>query len=287
MRERIYNLWQTKIKKNRNTIAIAAVVLVLVFALWGPELIAGYKDRKVLNQITAETVENESEGYRYSMNSNQKLYLLSKCLDNQVLPESELSTMTDVASGGVDYEELTGTYALVVNYQGPSEKEITEEEIFEVCSREMENLHTLGIIPESVREISASAYTAVLYSAIDVLEPRNNIAVWKVSLSTDVQNADKANRMIDAYIDADSGKVYEFYVRTEGTWAQMQPDAMVQAWSNYLGLSSLTACETINPLSETTQNVKKYTVPGTDDGNTTVTLGFYEGINELFLKIEK
>lgn len=274
-------------KQNIDAAVIALVVVVLIFALWGPEAIAKYKDKGLLNQITVEAVENESEGYRYTMSSNEKLYLLSKCLDNQVLPESELSSMTSADPAGVDYEELTGTYAFVVNYQGPSDKEITEEEIYEICNRELEELHELGVIPQSVREVSAQAYTAVLYSAIDVLEPRNNIAVWKVSLSTDVQNADKANRMIDVYIDADTGKIYEFYVRTEGTWAEMDPDAIVTAWSSYLGLKNLEACETTTPLLETTQNIKKYTIPCVDDDTTTVTLGFYEGINELFLKIQK
>lgn len=275
-----------KKEQKLNAAVIAVAVVVLVFALWGPEALAKYKDRGLLNRITVEPVENESEGYRYSMSSNEKLYLLSKCLDNQVLPESELSAAAKEETD-VDYEELTGTYAFVVNYQGPSDKEITEEEIFDVCNRELEELHVLGVIPESVREVSAEAYTAVLYSAIDVLEPRNNLAVWKVSLSTDVQNADKANRMIDVYIDADTGKIYEFYVRTEGTWEELQPEEIVHAWGDYLGLTGLQPYETVNPLYEETDHIVKYAVPATEDGSTAVTLGFYEGINELFLKIEK
>lgn len=275
-----------KKEQKLNAAVIAVAVVVLVFALWGPEALAKYKDRGLLNRITVEPVENESEGYRYSMSSNEKLYLLSKCLDNQVLPESELSAAAKEETD-VDYEELTGTYAFVVNYQGPSDKEITEEEIFDVCNRELEELHRLGVIPESVREVSAEAYTAVLYSAIDVLEPRNNLAVWKVSLSTDVQNADKANRMIDVYIDADTGKIYEFYVRTEGTWEELQPEEIVHAWGDYLGLTGLQPYETVNPLYEGTDHIVKYAVPATEDGSTAVTLGFYEGINELFLKIEK
>lgn len=276
-----------KRKVNVDRAIICTAAAVLIFAIWGPESIAGYSDKRVLNQITVEPIENESEGYRYSMNSNEKLYLLSKCLNNRVLPESDFSAMTRVDDINIDFEELAGTYAFVQNYQEPSDKELTESEIYEVCNRELEKLHELGVIPESVREVSAAAYTAVLYSAIDVLEPRNNVAVWKVSLSTDIQNADKANRLIDAYIDADTGKIYEFYVRTEGKWDEMKPGTMVQAWSDYIGLYNLEPCEAINPLTETTTNVQKYTVPGGDNEDTIVTMGFYEGINELFLKIEK
>lgn len=286
-----------KRKINRERMMVILAVAVAIFALWGPEAVAGYKDRGLLNQIKAEPVESGSEGYRYSMNSNEKLYLLSKCLDNRTVPESEFSALTRVEDEGIDYGELTGTYAFVLNHQGPSDKEVTEEQIYDVCNRELERLHELGIIPQSVREVSADSYTAVLYSAIDVLEPRNNVAVWKVSLSTNVQNADKANRLIDAYVDAGTGKIYEFYVRTEGTWADMQPDTIVQSFSDYLGLYGLKKSETADTLTETTSNIEKYMVPGmtngggnaleTTDGMTTLTLGFYEGINELFLKVEK
>lgn len=287
-----------KRKLNREKLMVILAALVVLFALWGPETVAGYQDKGLLNQIRVETVESGSEGYRYSMNSNEKVYLLSKCLDNRTVPESEFSSLTRVEDDeNIDYEGLTGTYAFVLNHQGPSDKEVTEEQIYDVCNRELEKLHELGIIPESVREVSADSYTAVLYSAIDVLEPRNNVAIWKVSLSTNVQNADKANRLIDAYVDAGTGKIYEFYVRTEGTWADMQPDSIMGSFSEYLGLYGLEKSERLDTLTETTSNIEKYTVPGMvngsgsaieeADGMTTLTLGFYEGINELFLKVEK
>lgn len=45
--------------------------------------------------------------------------------------------------------------------------------------------------------------------------------------------------------------------------------------------------ESENPLLETTPYFKKYVFEGMDGANTVVTVGFYEGINELFLKISK
>ncbi|MCM1044231.1 MAG: hypothetical protein NC417_01865 [Candidatus Gastranaerophilales bacterium] len=270
-----------------NIIVVAVALVALLFSIWGPEKLAMYQDRGVLNQISVEAVEHGREGYRYTLSSNEKLYILSKCLNNQVRPESELSSLTRVEVSDVDYEELTGTYAFVVNRQGPSDMEITEEEIFEICNQELETLKELGILPDGVKKMSASSYNAELYSAIDVLEPRNNMAVWKISLSTDVQNADKANRLLDAYVDADTGKIYEFYVRTGKSWNDMEPDGIAEAWSEYLGLEGMEAYEAANPLSETTQYFEKYRFPGIDEGNTVMTIGFYEGINEFFLKIEK
>lgn len=262
-------------------------MVVLAAAIWGPEKLSRYKDKSTLYQITVEEVEDESAGYRYTMNSNEKLYILAKCLNNQVIPESELSAKIN-SEQGVEYEELTGTYAFVVNHRGPSEKEITDKEIYEICNQQLKQLKELGILPDTVKEVKAASYSAVLYSAIDVLEPRNNLSVWKVSLSTSQQNADKSNRLLDAYIDADTGKIYEFYVRTEiSSWNDIKPDEMIALWSEYMGLTVWEDYEDVNPLLENTPYYEKYKFAGVDEENTVVTIGFYEGINELFLKITK
>lgn len=266
---------------------IVIAVIVLCVSIWGPEWLVRYRDRSTLNQITAEAVEDIGEGYRYSLNSNEKLYILSKCLTNQVLPESEASTMTKVTED-VDYDSLTGNYAFVVNHQGPSDKEITDEQIYERCNTELEELQALGVLPDTVHDISADTHSAVLYSAIDVLEPRNNLSVWKISLKTGQQNANKEGCLLDAYIDADTGKIYEFYVRTiESTWETIDAGAVAESWGAYLGLSGQEAYEDDNPLLETTSDYKKYRFPGLNEGSTVVTIGFYEGINELFLKISR
>ena len=148
-------------------------------------------------------------------------------------------------------------------------------------------LKEMGILPETLKEVDGRGYEAVLYSAIDVLEPRNNVAVWKVSFSMNKRNVDRSNRLIDAYLDADDGKIYEFYARTDRTWEDIDADEMMEKWSGYMGLESPEPYETDNPLSEATPYYKKYVFSGMDGERTIVTIGFYEGINELFLKISK
>lgn len=277
-------------RKNNKKILIPVLValVILVIAIWGPEKLAAYQDRLTLNHVTAEKVENLSEGYRYSLSNNEKMYILAKCLNNQMVAESEMSALTKVENTeNVDYPELTGSYAFVVNRQGPSEQEITEENLFKICNKELEEFKKLGILSDTVKEMGASSYNAVLYSAIDVLEPRNNLSVWKVSLSTSYQNVNKKNRVLDVYVDAETGKIYEFYVRTDKVWSDMDPDTMVGKWAAHMGLTGQEEYEDSNPLLETTPNFKKYKFPGMDESNTIVTIGFYEGINELFLKVSK
>lgn len=272
-------------RKRRDLTIVLLTALLLLASIFGPEQMARYKDRGMLYEITVEETESGNAGYYYTLSSNQKLYLLSECLSHQVLPESELSAMTRGTSFGVDYEELMGTYAFVVNHQGPSGQEITDEQIYEICNRELQELKNREVLPEAVRDVDASSYNAVLYSAIDVLEPKNNMSVWKVSLSTSQQNADKTNRLIDTYIDAETGKIYGFYARTETAWSELDPDQIVEEWGGYLGLTGREDYESVNPLLETTPNYRKYRFPGMEDQSTVVTVGFYEGIKELFLKL--
>lgn len=269
----------------RNLALFAAAIAVMLISVWGPEALAIYMDRNVLNQIRVSETEAEGAGYRYQLSSREKLFILSRCLNSQIQPESEQSAL--MREEKTDYQDLTGSYAFVRNHKGPVGKEITGGEIYDVCSRELLTLKELGILPKKIKEVEKTAYDAALYSAIDVLEPRNNVAVWKVSLSGGKKNAGKADRLMDAYVDADSGKIYEFYIRTPLKWEELDSDKLIEAWSSYMGLPKPETYETDNPLLETTPNFKKYVFDGMGEERTIVTVGFYEGINELFLKISK
>ncbi len=262
-------------------------VSIAAAAVWGPEALANYRDGNVLNRIHVRETETGTEGYRYSMSNNERVYILSKCLNNQILPESDQNAMTSVDSVNLDYQELTGIYAFVVNRKDSAGQELDEAEGLELCSQGIQELKELGILPQEIQSLQANSYSAVMYSAIDVPEPRNNVLVWKISFTSRKQNANKENRLLDAYVDADTGKVYEFYVRTNLEWKDIDPDEIISVWSEYMGLGEPQEYEATNPLSETTPYFKKYSFPGMGEGNTVVTVGFYEGINELFLKISR
>lgn len=271
----------------RNSLLFIGVLCVLCLAIWGPERVAEYRDRGMLEQIREEAVRDLGEGYRYSLSSNERLYILSMCLKNQKQPETEQYAQNRLGTDNVSYEELRGSYAFVLNRQGPNEKEIKATEIIALCNDELEELKKLHIIPTEIKEITEEAYTTELYSAIDVLDPRNNLSVWKVSISTSHENADKSNRLLDAYVDAETGKIYEFYVRCERDWEELEAENIIKNWCIYLELEGLKKGDSDNPLLETTPNFLKYELPGMDRERTTVTIGFYEGIRELFLKISE
>lgn len=268
-----------------NLALLVLTAIVVVVSIWGPEALAVYKDRDVLNTIRTQEEETGGIGYRYQLSSNEKLYILSQCLNSQSVPGTDLSSRTRESE--IMYQELTGTYAFVVNHNGPSGQEITDEEIYETANEGIGILKEMGILPDTIKEVQANSYEATLYSAIDVPEPRNNVAVWKLSLLGSLQNANKENRLIDAYIDADDGKIYEFYVRSQLKWEDIDPDELIEKWSSYMGLTAPEEYENDNPLLETTPYYRKYVFSGAGNDRTVVTVGFYEGINELFLKITK
>lgn len=268
-----------------NVALLALTAVVVVLAIWGPEALATYKDRGVLNHIRTQEEETGGEGYRYQLSGSEKLYILSQCLNSQSVPGTEQSAQTKEA--GEFYHDLAGTYAFVVNHNGSSGQKITDEEIYNTANEGLAALKGLGILPDEILEIQPDSYEAVLYSAIEVPEPRNNVAVWKLNLVGSIQNANKENRLIDAYIDADDGRIYEFYVRSKLKWEEIDPDELIGKWGSYMGLEAPEAYETDNPLLETTPYYKKYVFSGAGEERTVVTIGFYEGINELFLKISK
>lgn len=269
-----------------NILFVFGVALVVLLSLVGPERWALYLDQNSMNQIIESPMEEMSGGYQYALSANEKLYILSSGLNNMVLPETELSEKTNIVSEEL-YEELNGSYVLVTNYQGLKEYEIQSSEVVEHVNSEIKILKDLGIIPTSVKEIDSIAYHSQLYSAIDLKEPGNNLTVWKVSLVSSHVNADKSKRVLDIYLDAETGKIYEFYVRVDTVWEKLEPEKIIMSWSEYLGLQDVKKYENDNPLLETTPYYLKYQVPGIDGNNTIVTIGFYEGINELFLKISK
>lgn len=264
---------------------IPLAVIIVALAVWGPEELARYRDKGILNQIRTQETEIGTAGYRYSLSGSDKVYILSKCLNNQILPESEQNAMTGT---GLDYQDLTGTFAFVANRKDSSGQEAPESSGIELCNQGLQELKELGILPGKVKTLTEGSYSAVLYSAIDVPEPRNNVLVWKISLNTLKQNADKGNRLLDAYVDADTGKIYEFYVRTEiSSWADVDADGIVAAWAEYMGLGEPEEYENTNPLSENTPYFRKYSFEGMEENSTIVTVGYYEGINELYLKISR
>jgi|InofroStandDraft_1065614.scaffolds.fasta_scaffold60841_2 hypothetical protein len=242
-------------------------VLIVGASIWGPEVLSRYKDRSLLGKIYRQEVELAGEGYRYELSAVEKVYVLSQSLGSQM-----------------------GDYAFIVNQKGLKQGELQEElpsvkKACESCDEGLRALKAAGILPDSVQETDPAIYEAVLYSAIDVREPRNYVAIWKLNLADNIRGLRKENRLMDVYMDADDGKIYEFYARTEWEWENIDPDAIARSWCAYLELPEPILWEDANPLTETTPFFRKYIISGAAEERTIMTVGFYEGIREFFIKV--
>ena len=75
------------LRKDTLTIGfLCFAILVIAASVWGPEALAGYKDKSILNETHLEEIQTAGEGYRYTLNGNERLYILSQCLSSQTLP---------------------------------------------------------------------------------------------------------------------------------------------------------------------------------------------------------
>lgn len=105
--------------------ALCCLISSMKAEVWGPEQLARYPDQVILDAIHIEPVDLEGEGYRYALSSWEKLYILSEALSSY-LSRNEAEEQ--------DYGQVTGAYALIENYRGSYEKQITGEGVFDSCN---------------------------------------------------------------------------------------------------------------------------------------------------------
>lgn len=260
--------------------------LILIGTIFGPKILSDYGENRLLNKIVVETIEEKKGAYRYKLNIKEKVFILSRCLNNQIYPQSEHNP--HMATGKITTAQDSGeSYAFILNTNGPTEEEITEEEVYKICNDEIKVLKKLEILPEEIREVTKELYQANLYSAIDMIEPRNHVSVWKLSLEESLKNSNKENKVIDIYLDAENGKVYEFYVRGNFRWEEIDAHEVIHRWGEYMGFEEMEDYKIENPLLEKTPYIEKFMISGIGSKNTVVSVGFFEGINEFFIKISK
>ena len=51
-------------KKKRDLVILSLTVLILLASIFGPEQMARYKDRGMMNEISVEAVDSSGSGYR-------------------------------------------------------------------------------------------------------------------------------------------------------------------------------------------------------------------------------
>ena len=261
------------------TVIILIIGSVMILSILAPSILSKFTDAKILNTVNTEENDALSGGYRYKLSPNERLYILSNALNSRT-PRLSNYAASIREKMLIDNESLLESYTYIMNYRGPAENELTKEEVIEACNRELALLSDLGIIP-FCKFIYDDNYEVNLYSAADMLEPGKSVSVWQI---TCLGYSGRCS-LIEAYIDAETGKIYSFSLRSEQTNENFEADKIIDVWCEYLQLGVPEAVTEDDSLMERTPHYKKYFINGTGDNKTIVTAGFYSGVNEFFIRI--
>lgn len=256
-------------------------IATTVVSIYLPKEISDRSDYGILGKIQTQAGLFFSGGYRYSMTEDEKLYILAKALDNRSFAQSDYAAYVRSESTRRDSDQ---TYTYVANVHGAADNEIGREAVIGAINAQIAELYENNVFASI--EVNENDYNIELYSAIDILDPQSNICVWQISNNQPLQQLGKNNVLMEAYMDAQTGKLYCFSYRTATPPDFYKGDEIITNWCAYIGIENCEPYDNNNPLAEMTPNFKKYTIGKTDAGRTLVTIGFYEGINEVFLKIE-
>lgn len=258
---------------------ILAVCIIGAAAVLGPSVISKYYDSSVLSGVMLEEKDAAVEGYRYNLNVDEKLYVLSNALKNRVAPQSDYSAA--IRANDSLSEVRTQSYAFQPVYNETSFNDKTRAAALTALRDELSALSEKGILPAIDFDPDGGSYDAALYTAIDVLEPKMSAEVWNISFDGIIIR----EGLVECVMDAQSYKIYSIAVRADKSWEEYDADEIVKLWAEYAGLSAPEPYALESALSESATYYKKYTINGAGDDKTVVTVGYYDGIKEFFIRI--
>jgi len=254
-----------------------SVLLTIVTAAFLPAFLSRYYDGTE-SGIIIEEKDTAFEGFKYNLSVNEKLYVLSNALNNRILPQSDYFSAIRLPDNS--YYSQTPSYSFQSVYNENDFNDETQTAALKALDSELQTLAEKGIIP-TFDFNSDSDYDIGLFAAIDVLEPRKNVTVWQIGSS----NVIISHGFIDCLMDAQTHKIYSIAFRHENSWEQYDVDEIARLWAEYLGANSPEPYEPGSPLAEDSTHHKKFSVTGIEGDKTVITLGYYDGINEFFIKV--
>jgi hypothetical protein len=253
---------------------VAAIVLV-------PEAISRQYDNTLLGGVTMEEKDIEVAGYKYNLGSEEKLYILANALNNRIMPQSDYFAAIRWQDSISNIQ--TESYAFQSVYRESEYNSKTRDAALDALKGELDLLREKGMIPELAFNPNAAVYEASLFSAIDILEPKKNLPVWQINSSETIIR----EGLVDCIMDAQTHKLYSLSFRSVKTWDQYNADELIRLWAEYLGTSAPEPFVPDNPLIEDAIYYQKYAINGMEGDKTIVTVGYYEGIQEFFIRITR
>ena len=256
------------------------VCAIIIAAALAPSFISRFYDGAELGEIIIEEKDASFEGFKYNLSVDEKLYVLSNALNNRILPQSDYFSAIRLPDS-LSYIQ-TQSYAFQSVYNESDFNNETQAAALKTLENELHLLTEKGIIP-SFDFNSDDGYETGLFTAIDVLEPRKSVTVWQINSSSIIIHGG----LVDCVMDAQTNKIYSITFRHENSWEQYDVAEIVRLWAEYLGISAPEPYEPGSPLAEDATYHQKFSTNGEEGDKTIITVEYYDGINEFFIKISR
>ena len=260
---------------------IFIILIISAAAIFGPGILSRNFDNHIIERIVIEEKDIALPGYVYNLSADEKLYVLSNALNNRILPQSDyyaaIRRLDSISN------TQTQSYAFQPVYKESEYNEETRNNALLAVGQELSALFEAGILPEINYEPDADAYSADLFTAIDILEPKKNVTVWQINNNGIIIR----EGLLDCVMDAHTNTISSISIRAAKSWEEYDVDTIIQRWAQYAGTSAPEPYDAGNPLAIDATYYQRYIIGSADNEKTIVTVGFYEGINEFFIKISK
>ena len=272
--------------------ALLLVTAVIALSILMPAKLARYYDNSMLGVVYKESTAISPESFQYSsLSERERLYIVSMALGNRNILQSDYVASIREKATRSDRDDTVMTFAYIENTRGPSTDELDAIQATEACKTELtEIIRACPDLKENidVTELNLNPCSEQLYSAVYMLDPQKNVPVWQIEYSSAIPPTVNDNlpfALMEAYVDAETGKLYGFAFRLNQADAEnFEPDALAKAWLDRLGITSFEDITDDNPFTEDASLYNKFATDGMDSAKTVFTVGFYEGVNEVFVK---
>ena len=246
---------------------------------WGDEQILGFitTEEKTANVIWGYQDEDEE----YIITIEEELYLLSSALNNRILPQSDYYARTRWFDSITNPQIQSYAFQLVTNENFYNRQTIAQA--FITLQAELATLSVIGILPPFSFTPDLDEYEASLYSAIDILDPHRNVLVWQIVY----RGITSKTGLMDCIMDANTGKIYSISIRVNRAWEDYDTDVIVTLWAEYIGSGAPEPYVPDSPRKEDATYYEKYFFSDTAGNKTIITLGYYEPVQEFFIKIAR
>ena len=260
--------------------AVLLVTCVIVLSVFMPAKLSQIRYHSILDTVQTEDEAGSPESYRYSLTTPERLYILSMALSNRNILQSDYAASLREKAIRSNGDDSAASFAYVENSRGPAQGEMDAESARASCISELSAIlgNGLGIAGFSANNPCGQT----LYSAVDILDPQKNVSVWQIEYEGALPPAGAPFSLLEAYVDAETGKVYSFAVRLNHS-PGFDADKLAKAWLNRLGITDIGDITENSPFSDSTKLYKRFATDGMDQKKTVFTAGFYEGINEVFV----